>query len=155
MNKFEFDTKNEIDFEENTTKIISALEKIRKDVNLKLTIKTLSELTGIHRNTLRNRVWPIQKLDEIKSERVNVKAKQDKKMVKRTEDILQAKLNNAQKELLYWFTEHKKINESYNQLLKNYEMMTSARDKYRSDAEEFKNKVEDIQKKLDTKNILH
>lgn len=155
MKKFEYDEKNEKDFEENTSLIIDALEKIRKDITLKPFVKTICDLTGIHRNTLRNRVWPIQKLEEIKNERNLSKSKVLSKVIRNTENILQEKLNNAQKELVYWYTLHKKLNESHKQLYDNYEKMTASRDSYQKDAENYKNKIDELQKKIDSIMTLH
>jgi len=155
MKKFEYDEKNEKDFEENTTLIMDALEKIRKDKTLKPFVKTICDLTGIHRNTLRNRVWPLQKLEEIKTERNLVKSKVLSKTFRNSESVLQEKLDNAQKELVYWYTLHKKLNETYKQLYNNYEKMTASRDSYQKDAEKYKKEIDELQKKLDLIMTLH
>lgn len=155
MKKFEFDEKNENDFQNNTNKIIDALEKIRSDPSLRPFVKTITDLTGIHRNTISNRVWPLQKLDQIKSERKAQKNKDSKKSIKSAENILQNKLNNAQKELLYWFTLHKKLNESFTQLHVNFEEMILARDAYKKEAEIYKHKLEELQKNIELPDTLH
>lgn len=155
MKKFEFEEKNENDFQNNTNKIIDALEKIRSDPSLRPFVKTITDLTGIHRNTISNRVWPLQKLDQIKSEREAKKNKDSKKSLKSTENILQDKLNNAQKELLYWFSLHKNLNESFTQLQINYEEMILARDSYKKEAEIYKHKLEELQKNIELPDTLH
>lgn len=155
MSKFEFDERNQRDFHENTTLIMDALEKIRKDPTIKPYVKTLSDLTGIHRNTLSNRVWPLQKLDEIKAHRLSISNKQKSKSTKRTESVLLEKLDNAQKELLYWFTLHKKLSESYKQLKENYDLMVASRDTSSQSAEMYKKKVEELQKKIELLMTLH
>lgn len=69
MNNQAYDQKNSEDYETNTLSINKALLEIEQDPKLKATIAQLSKMTGIHRNTITNRDWPIQKLREIKDKR--------------------------------------------------------------------------------------
>ncbi|HEY3525776.1 MAG TPA: hypothetical protein VGK47_06245 [Nitrososphaeraceae archaeon] len=76
-----FDEKNVADYSALTKKISTALEVIEKDRNEPATKSNLARLSGVHRNTLRNRAlgdsrdgkmdngWPLQALANIKRER--------------------------------------------------------------------------------------
>ena len=60
-----YDLKNTENYEANTLKINNALLQIEHNPKLKATIAQLCKLTGIHRNTIRNRFEPIEKLKEM------------------------------------------------------------------------------------------
>ena len=64
-----YDQKNSDDYEANTLSLKKALSDIKGNKTLKATIAQLSEMTGIHRNTISNRVWPVQKLKQIREAR--------------------------------------------------------------------------------------
>lgn len=58
--------------EQNDVHIVAALEKIEDPKNwkkLKATVSTLSNLTGLSRNTIRNRQWALDRLKLIKQKR--------------------------------------------------------------------------------------
>ena len=64
-----FDIKNQRTFDENTQKLVAAIDKINNTPSLPATIAELSRLTGLHRNAISNRGWPNQKLKLIKEKR--------------------------------------------------------------------------------------
>lgn len=69
---FPFEEKNEKDFIEITEQINKALEKIEKDISIPATEMQLAKLSKVSRGTLRNRIWPIDRLKQIKLERKKV-----------------------------------------------------------------------------------
>ena len=105
-----FDKKNAEDFFKVSKAIQEALEMIRSDVRLKPTQAALSKLSGVHRNILRNRKWPLEELDRIGQERlVNHKiqtesrASQEKKLLQESLDGLRKRLDLSREEASKWF----------------------------------------------------
>ena len=64
-----FDVSNKIDFDRNTEALTQGLLRIAADKELKVTVAELSRITGIHRNTIRQRGWPLDRLEAIKDNR--------------------------------------------------------------------------------------
>lgn len=91
---------NQQEFDEHTMAINAALYKIESNPQLKATIAQVVKLTGLHRNTISNRVWPSTRLNEIKEGRhqKKLKSKQDAKQQQDVNKLLDQALN----ELLYW-----------------------------------------------------
>lgn len=69
MSNRDYGQKNSSSFEAVTSILNNALIDIENDKKLKPTTAQLSKMTGIHRNTISNRVWPVQKLNQIKDTR--------------------------------------------------------------------------------------
>jgi uncharacterized membrane protein YheB (UPF0754 family) len=103
MNKQAYDEKNVEDYIKNTLAIEVALDKIRCDPNLKATITQVQNITGLNRKTIRDRD-PNEELVKIKKRR-KVEAQIDKEEKKDSVSELESQLDNAQKELVYWFKE--------------------------------------------------
>jgi len=127
-----FDEKNQKDYEENTKLLVNAIDKIKATPSLSPSIAELSRLTGLHRNSISNRRWPNEKLKELKNERkitavTNTHSqKQPKSAIKDLED----KLNNAKKELVYWFNKNMDNERKIKQLEQNLNRMSTARSDY-------------------------
>ena len=126
-----FDEKNNSNFKKNTELLISAVNKIKKTNALPATIAELSRMTGLHRNAISNRQWPGKELQEIKNERKKIKNKQ----VEISSDVnpitvLEEKLADAKRELVYWFTKCSDNELKINQLTTNLNRMSQARDSY-------------------------
>ena len=64
-----FDEKNQLDFDEMTERIRTALDAIRRNKSLKATQSTLAKLAQCSRRTLSLRRWPVEELKRIKSQR--------------------------------------------------------------------------------------
>lgn len=69
MKQQAFEGRNREDFDQNTEALSMALQAIASDKKLKATISELSRVSGIHRNTIRNRRWPSERLEAIKEQR--------------------------------------------------------------------------------------
>lgn len=101
-----FDDKNESDFSAITEKIQAALSIIENDANVPVTCEELAKLANCSRKTLNNRSWPIEKLQQIKTERRKHKEEKTKKRdcyvdednVKSNEEILLLRVENFQNE---------------------------------------------------------
>lgn len=126
-----FDDKNQRDFELNTERLIQAIDKVRASNSLPPTISQLSRLTGMHRNAISKRVWPRLKLEEIKTER-NRKAESSPPLAKQLDPVkvLEDKLENAKRELVYWFNKNLDNEKQIKQLELNLRRMTDARSNY-------------------------
>ncbi|WP_133178698.1 hypothetical protein [Shewanella decolorationis] len=142
-----FDAVNQERHDKNTVEIQKALQRIRDDYTLKPTVKVLSDLSGMHRNSLRNRKWPIEELDRIKIERnkniVSDVAK-EKSKVTSLEDIL----DNAKNELIYWFNMAKDLEKQNAQLLIKLDRISSSRDYYENAYKEEINNVKDLKEQI-------
>lgn len=142
-----FDAVNQERHDKNTVDIHKALQRIRDDYTLKPTVKVLSDLSGMHRNTLRNRKWPIEELDRIKSDRnknIVSDVTKDKSKVTNLEDIL----DNAKNELVYWFTVAKDLEKQNAQLVIKLDRMSSSREYYESECKKHKEYIQELLLKI-------
>lgn len=104
----EYDQKNQELYDANTDKIWSALDAIRQDKKLKLTIKQVVEITGLHRNNFGPkgaRRWVSGELELIKKQRAE-ETRRSKVTKKQQEDNLQELLDQSKLEILHWFTKY-------------------------------------------------
>jgi len=144
-----FDTKNQRDFDENTEKLVTAIDKINNTPSLPATIAELSRLTGLHRNAISNRVWPNQKLKLIKEKRKNQKkAETNPTENKNPIKVLEEKLDNAKNELVYWFNKNLDNEKQIKQLEINLERMSLARNDYETMLKQERDKTTELTKQL-------
>lgn len=135
MNDQAYDKKNSDDYEENTFLLKKALSDIESNKKLKATIAQLSAMSGVHRNTISNRVWPVQELNKIKSIRKARKTVDKEKVRSNTVDIkkiLEEKLTQARNEIIYWFNEYQDMKRFANHSDKQYQKMRDSRDYYKT-----------------------
>ncbi|WP_020190335.1 hypothetical protein [Pseudomonas putida] len=100
-----FDNKNQEDFDRNTEILTNGLMQIAGSLKLKPTVAELSRITGIHRNTIRQRIWPGQRLSAIKESRA-LEALRSKLAKEKKADpvtVLTDKLQASRLEVLHWF----------------------------------------------------
>ncbi|MFC5694843.1 hypothetical protein ACFPU0_04630 [Pseudomonas sp. GCM10022186] len=140
-----FDEKNRIDFDRNTDALAEGILRIAKDNSLKPTAAELSRITGIHRNTIRQRKWPLERLEAIKdSRRVEVlaqKVKAEKKQDPKT--ILMNRLEKSRLEVLYWFNRFQDSESSLFTLEKRLNSIRESRDFYVKKIDEERAKVKE------------
>lgn len=159
MNNQAYDQKNSEDYEMNTLSINKALLEIEQDPKLKATIAQLSKMTGIHRNTITNRDWPIQKLKEIKDKR-KLKDEESKNHMVVNEISLGEKLVLTQNEVIYWFNQYQDIKLSFENTNNQLKKLKESNDYYREMYEKHKKQVvlaeleiNRLKELLDTKGI--
>ncbi len=159
MNNQAYDQKNSEDYETNTLSINKALLEIEQDPKLKATIAQLSKMTGIHRNTITNRDWPIQKLKEIKDKR-KLKDEESKNHMVVNEISLGEKLVLTQNEVIYWFNQYQDIKLSFENTNNQLKKLKESNDYYREMYEKHKKQVvlaeleiNRLKELLDTKGI--
>ncbi|WP_150912534.1 hypothetical protein [Marinobacter halotolerans] len=140
MTEQAFDEKNEQDFDDVTERINEALLKIASDANISATKTKLASLAGVHRNTIRNRGWPEERLQEIKRQRKteaeqkkNADASQPKPV-----EVLTDKLQKAQLEIMYWFKKHNEVMKLYEGANESVKYLAKSRDKYKREVEALK-----------------
>lgn len=104
-----FDQRNKQDFEKITQILLVGVQSIRSDSSLRATIAELARLTGVHRNTISQRGWPQEQLDDIKEQRRRVFAARQLKVATREDpvSILTDKLEKSRLEVIYWFRQAK------------------------------------------------
>ncbi|MFV5590821.1 hypothetical protein [Acinetobacter variabilis] len=159
MNNQAYDQKNSEDHETNTLSINKALLEIEQDPKLKATIAQLSKMTGIHRNTITNRDWPIQKLKEIKDKR-KLKDEESKNHMVVNEISLGEKLVLTQNEVIYWFNQYQDIKLSFENTNNQLKKLKESNNYYREMYEKHKKQVvlaeleiNRLKELLDTKGI--
>lgn len=159
MNNQAYDQKNSEDYETNTLSINKALLEIEQDPKLKATIAQLSKMTGIHRNTITNRDWPIQKLKEIKDKR-KLKDEDSKNHMVVNEISLGEKLVLTQNEVIYWFNQYQDIKLSFENTNNQLKKLKESNNYYREMYEKHKKQVvlaeleiNRLKELLDTKGI--
>ena len=130
-----YDQKNSDDYDANTLLLEKALSNIKGNKRLKVTVAQLSEMTGIHRNTISNRVWPVQELKQIRDSR-RTEEKSRKEQVRlstaNVKNALEAKLSRTQSEVIYWFNEYQDIKRVAEHSDKRLQKMRESRDYYKT-----------------------
>ena len=159
MNNQAYDQKNSENYEMNTLSINKALLEIEQDPKLKATIAQLSKMTGIHRNTITNRDWPIHKLKEIKDKR-KLKNEESKNHMVVNEISLGEKLVLTQNEVIYWFNQYQDIKLSFENTNNQLKKLKESNNYYREMYEKHKKQVvlaeleiNRLKELLDTKGI--
>ena len=143
-----FDIKNQRTFDENTQKLVAAIDKINNTPSLPATIAELSRLTGLHRNAISNRGWPNQKLKLIKEKRKTQEQTETKPTVNKNPiKALEKKLDNAKNELVYWFNKNLDNEKQIKQLEINLERMSLARNDYETMLKQERLKTEELTRK--------
>ncbi|MFK3866302.1 hypothetical protein [Pseudoalteromonas rhizosphaerae] len=144
-----FDIKNQRDFDENTEKLVAAIDKINNTPSLPATIAELSRLTGLHRNAISNRAWPNQKLKLIKAKRKTQEQAETKPSVNKNPiKVLEEKLDNAKNELVYWFNKNLDNEKQIKQLEINLERISLARNDYETMLKQERDKTTELTKQL-------
>lgn len=130
-----YDQKNSDDYDANTLLLEKALSDIKGNKRLKATVAQLSEMTGIHRNTISNRVWPVQELKQIRDSR-KTEDKSRKEQVRlstaNVKNALEAKLSRTQSEVIYWFNEYQDVKRVAEHSDKRLQKMRESRDYYKT-----------------------
>ena len=144
-----FDIKNQRTFDENTQKLVAAIDKMNNTPSLPATIAELSRLTGLHRNAISNRGWPNQKLKLIKEKRKTQKQAETKPTINKNPiKVLEEKLDNAKNELVYWFNKNLDNEKQIKQLEINLERMSLARNDYETMLKQERDKTTELTKQL-------
>ncbi|CDG76835.1 hypothetical protein ANICBIBUN_05220, partial [Acinetobacter nosocomialis 28F] len=117
------------------------------------------QMTGIHRNTITNRDWPIHKLKEIKDKR-KLKNEESKNHMVVNEISLGEKLVLTQNEVIYWFNQYQDIKLSFENTNNQLKKLKESNDYYREMYEKHKKQVvlaeleiNRLKELLDTKGI--
>ena len=146
-----FDQKNKADFDRFTELLSQALLDIASNDSLKATAAELSRITGIHRNTIRQRVWPLERLEVIKENRRIEVLRQQVSKKKPVEPItlLTEKLESARIEILHWFNQAKSAEDTTQVAEKKYEGMKGSRDTYQNLLADANKRLLDSQREID------
>jgi len=132
-----FESRNKEDFDQNTEALSKALQVIASDNKLKATISELSRISGIHRNTIRNRRWPSERLEAIKEQRkleeLRIKLKKEKRQD--PVSVLAEKLEKSRLEVVYWFNQRNELEETARALEVRLKSMSESRDFYLKQSE--------------------
>ncbi|VVN81605.1 hypothetical protein [Pseudomonas fluorescens] len=128
MSSATYDEKNIAQFEAVTRQLNEALRQIERDSSLSASASSLARLSGIHRNTIYNRKWPQDKLNEIKQKRAQQKEDDaTSKTAKKTPGEL---LELSRLEVIYWFTQLQDARNSNTSLSKSLKTTEASRDFY-------------------------
>jgi hypothetical protein len=95
-----YDAKNEENFEAVTLALDAALKKMEKDSSISANATQLAKLAGVHRNTIYHRVWPLERLQEIKAKRAQ--QKKDEAATKAQTRTPEELLELSRLEIVYW-----------------------------------------------------
>lgn len=122
---YEFDDKNQEDFDANTKAITDALLVIENDKKRSASLAEVVRLTGLHRNTLSNRSIVVgtlkiqttvsDEIDRIKEVKKEQK-KADKTTKKQYTTTLEEQLDNAKNELVFWFKKYRDLSLEFGQM---------------------------------------
>lgn len=137
MKQQAFEGRNKEDFDQNTEALSKALQVIASDKKLKATISELSRVSGIHRNTIRNRRWPSERLEAIKEQRKldELRIKLNKEKRQDPVSVLSEKLEKSRLEVVYWFNQRNEIEQTARALEVRSENLEKNRDFYLKQSE--------------------
>lgn len=142
-----YDEANKAEFDKNTEILSEGIIRISSDGSLKPTIAELSRITNIHRNTIRQRVWPLQRLDAIKDSRrmeaLALKVKSEKKQD--PVSVLALRLEKSRLEVLYWFNLFKDAEGSFHSVEKRCKSLLESRDFYMGLASERQERIRELE----------
>ena len=147
-----YDQKNSDDYDANTLLLKKALSDIKGNRRLKVTVAQLSEMTGIHRNTISNRVWPVQELKQIKdSRKTEEKSRKEQVRLSTTnvKNALEAKLSRAQSEVIYWFNEYQDTKKVAEHSDKQLQKMRESRNFYKTLSDKDKESLSEARKEIE------
>ncbi len=138
-----YDEKNKQEFDDVTERINEALIRMQNDSSIKCSTSTLAKLASVHRNTINNRVWPLERVKAIKEARKAEIAEKRKNVI----DVdptaeLKENISKCLKEILYWYeksNEYKLLYESMNVQFVN---MSKSRDLYRDQVDKLQAELE-------------
>jgi len=109
MNQKSYDEKNKADYDDYTTKLNDALDKISNDPKRPATQAEVIKMTGISRGTVRDRGFPATRLKEIKEQRkkdeISIKQETRNKL-----EIITEERDNIAKEIIHWFSNYESAN---------------------------------------------
>lgn len=145
-----YDVRNLQAHDENTELLAQAISRIASDSTLKPTLAELSRMTGLHRNTIRQREWPATRLEAIKENRrlevlknrVRAEKKQDPKT------ILMNRLDKSRLEVLYWFDKFQESESSCATFEKRLSNVLASRDYYMAEREKYKDQVKELESEI-------
>ena len=103
MSSAPYDQKNSESFEATTRLLKEALKTIENDTSLRVNVTELARTAGVHRNTIYQRQWPLEKLATIKENRKQQIA--DEAVAKSAELSPEQRLERSRLEIIYWFNE--------------------------------------------------
>ena len=103
MSTAPYDEKNQELSKAITLQINEALRRLEKDSTLPASASSLAKLSGVHRNTLYNHKWPLDKLKAIKEKRA--RHKEEEAFSKATQKPPEELLELSRLEVIYWFTQ--------------------------------------------------
>ncbi|MBM6444443.1 hypothetical protein JQF37_12525 [Pseudomonas sp. MIL9] len=132
----DFDQKNREDFDRNTAILNDALMKMAGSSKIKASISELARISGIHRNTIRDRGWPLERIEAIKKNRQLDVYRQKLEKEKSVDplSVLSDRLEASRVEVIHWFNKcldaEKKRLKTEDQLA----MMKESRDTYMNSA---------------------
>ncbi|MEW7374995.1 hypothetical protein [Pseudomonas putida] len=123
-----------------------ALCRLEKESTLSASVSSLAKLSGVHRNTIYNHKWPLEKLKAIKEKRAQLKveAKALKAVQKSPEELLEL----SRLEVIYWFTQLQDARNSVASLAKKTRETESSRNFYRDMAHERLIKINDLNSEI-------
>lgn len=148
--------KNEEDFDNNTSLLHDAIDKISSNRNLKATKTEICRLTGMHRNSLKDhgpRGWVAQKLEEIKRER---KVRDELAKHERKDQLkeLESQLDKSCKEVVLWFSKFDALDRDFKKLDRKLEEKLKTLEWYKSELKKEREKSKSLNERLEQLNEL-
>lgn len=151
MKQQAFNNRNSEDFDKNTETLSRALAAIAADDKIKPTISELCRITGIHRNTIRNRKWPAERLEAIKEQRQLEELSRKLKKEKRQDpvSVLTEKLEKSRLEVVYWFNQRNESEETVRALEVRLTNLRDSRDHYLQLAEKGELEINNLKHEIE------
>lgn len=151
MSSQPFDVRNAADYDRITAALTEALALISRDGSIKATASELSRISGVHRNTIYLRQFPLDKLALIKEQRALKKVALARKKVKRQDpvSILEDRLEKSRLEVVYWFNMYRDSQETAGVLNTRLVKVRDARDLANQDCQDHLSKIGSLETEIE------
>ena len=136
-----YDEKNQQDYDDVTKRLNQALTEIEKNPKLPATQTEVARLSGVHRNTVRDREFPKTKLEDIKKSRKE-KALQEKLNSRSKVDFLTEERDKLATEVIHWFSQYLQAKQESDDFNRQLDRQIEASEYYKK---EFEKQKEEIQ----------
>lgn len=138
-----YDERNNKEFNDVTESINEALIKMQNDRSIKCSISSLANLASVHRNTIRNRVWPLERVAAIKAARKAELEEKRNNLIEVDPTVeLKENISKCLKEIQYWYGKSNDFKSLYESMTVQFVTMSKSRDFYMVQADKLQVELE-------------
>jgi DNA polymerase III delta prime subunit len=152
-----YDERNALDYLEMSKRIADALEEIEHDSGIPVTEQELAKRARCSRGTLRNRRYPLERLQSIKAKRKEIESNKSRKITREhriavdvhieDKNMLLAQLKNSRTEVAVWFNKFTESDSEKNKSLRINELLLK-------ENKALKERIGELLRKIDDQGVV-